>query len=100
MFAKPLYRVYNDIMSPRHFAAYAKRNPKQYQAFSDSMWNSFVSVTHAIGLSNYFSFSPPFLDGLDPARIGKQLGEVYNLSHQAEGRFAEGEIPGDQDQTL
>ena len=73
-------------MSPRHFAAYAKRDPKQYQAFSDSMWNSFVTVTHAIGLSPFFSFTPEFL----------QEKKV----EQATGRFAPGEIPGDQDQTL
>jgi hypothetical protein len=74
-------------MSPRsHFADYAKRNPKQYKAFSDSMWNSFVTVTHAIGLSPYFSFTPEFL--------------LTREEKQATGRFAEGEIPGDQDQTL
>lgn len=86
-------------MSPRHFAAYQKRDPKGYQTFSDNMWNSFVAVTHAIGLSPFFSFTPEFLDGLDGKAIGKQLGQVYNLSdmdQQAEGRFAEGEIPGDQ----
>lgn len=86
-------------MSPRHFAAYQKRDPKGYQAFSDNMWNSFVTITHAIGLSPYFSFTPEFLEGLDPKAIGKQLGVVYNLStedHEAEGRFAEGEIPGDK----
>lgn len=91
-------------MSPRrHFAEYAKRDPIGYQAFSDNLWNSFVAVTHAIGLSPYFSFTPDFLDGLNGEAIGKQLGNVYNLSNsdqQAEGRFAEGEIPGDQDQTL
>jgi hypothetical protein len=48
------------------------------------MWNSFVSVTHAIGLSNYFSFSPPFLDGLDPEAIGRELGTVYNESTKEE----------------
>ena len=84
MFAKPLYRVYNDIMTPRHFAAYAKNNPKDYQKFSDSMWNSFVSVTHAIGVSNYFSFSPPFLDGLDPEAIGRELATVYSESIKEE----------------
>jgi len=73
-------------MSPRHFAAYAKRDPKGYAAFSDSMWNSFVTVTHAIGLSPFFTFTPQFLQA-------KEL-------EQATGRFAEGEIPGDQDQTL
>ena len=74
-------------MSPKHhFAEYAKNNPKQYQAFSDNMWNSFVSITHAIGLSPYFSFTPDFLEA-------KKV-------EQATGRFAPGEIPGDQDQTL
>ena len=88
-------------MSPRsHFADYAKRDPRGYKTFTDNMWNSFVTVTHKVGLSPFFSFTPDFLDGLDPARIGKQLGVVYNLSEQATGRFAEGEIPGDQDQTL
>ena len=65
-------------MTPRHFAAYAKNNPKDYQKFSDNLWNGFVTVTHAVGLSNYFSFSPPFLDGLDPEAIGRELGTVYN----------------------
>ena len=87
-------------MTPRHFAAYQKRDPQGYQAFSDNMWNGFVSITHKIGLSPFFSFTPEFLDGLNAKQIGKQLGTVYNLSDQAEGRFAEGEIPGDQDQTI
>jgi hypothetical protein len=74
-------------MSPKHhFAEYAKRNPKQYQAFSDNMWNSFVTITHAIGLSPYFSFTPDFLRARE--------------TEQAEGRFAPGEIAGDQDQTI
>ena len=88
-------------MSPRHhFAEYMKNDPKGYKTFSDNLWNTFVGVTHTVGLNKFFSFTPDFLDGLDPARIGKQLGVVYNLSEQATGRFAEGEIPGDQDQTL
>jgi hypothetical protein len=87
-------------MTPRHFAAYQKRDPQGYQAFSDNMWNGFVSITHKIGLSPFFSFTPEFLQDLNAKQIGKQLGTVYNLSDQAEGRFAEGEIPGDQDQTL
>ena len=47
-------------MSPRsHFADYAKRNPKQYQAFSDNMWNGFVSITKHVPIVNrFFSFSP------------------------------------------
>jgi hypothetical protein len=74
-------------MSPKHhFAEYAKRDPKGYQAFSDSLWNSFVTVTHTIGLSPFFSFTPEFLEA-------KKV-------EQATGRFAPGEIPGDQDQTI
>jgi hypothetical protein len=84
-------------MSPRHhFADYQKRDPKGYQTFSDSMWNGFVSITHAVGLSPFFSFTPANLQGLDPKAIGKQLGEVYELT----GQFAEGEIPGDQEETI
>ena len=69
-------------MSPRHFANYAKNNPQEYRAFSDSLWNGFVTATHAIGLSSFFSFTPDFLQGEDKA---------------ASGRFSEGEIPGDQE---
>ena len=74
-------------MSPKHhFAEYARRDPKSYQAFSDNMWNSFVTITHKIGLSPFFSFTPEFL----------QAREI----EQATGRFEPGEIAGDQDQTL
>lgn len=68
-------------MSPRHhFANYMKNDPKGYQAFSDNMWNSFVTVTHAIGLSPFFSFTPEFSAGSE---------------EPASGHFPEGEIPGD-----
>lgn len=91
-------------MSPRsHFADYAKRDPKGYKTFTDSMWNSFVTVTHTIGLSPFFSFTPEFLEGLDANKIGKELGTVYNQAmtdNPINGTFADGEIPGDQDQTL
>jgi hypothetical protein len=87
-------------MTPRHFANYAKNDLKGYNSFCDSMWNSFVTVTHKVGLSPFFSFTPDFLEGLDAKKIGKQLGTIYNLSEQTPGQFAEGEIPGDQDQTL
>ena len=83
-------------MGRDHFAQYAKNQPKEYRAFSDSMWNSFVTVTHAIGLNRFFTFTPDFVQGLDGEKIGEQLGTLYELT----GRFAEGEIPGDQDQTL
>lgn len=87
-------------MSPRHhFAEYMRKDPKGYQTFSDNLWNTFVGVTHTVGLGKFFSFTPDFLDGLNPNAIGEQLGVVYNLStedQQATGRFAEGEIPGDK----
>jgi hypothetical protein len=90
-------------MSPKnHFAEYAKRDPKGYQTFSDNMWNSFVTITHKIGLSPFFSFTPEFLEGLDAKAIGKQLGNVYNQAmtdNPVSGTFADGEIPGDKDQT-
>jgi hypothetical protein len=83
-------------MSPRYFADYAKRDPQGYKAFSDSLWNGFVTVTHTIGLNRFFTFTPDFVQGLDGEKIGEQLGTLYELT----GRFAEGEIPGDQDQTI
>lgn len=72
-------------MSPRHFADYMRDDPKGYQAFSDNLWNSFVTVTHAIGLSPFFSFTPEFLEA--------------KKNEQATGRFAPGEIPGDKAKT-
>jgi len=87
-------------MSPRnHFAEYQKRDPQGYQTFSDNLWNSFVGVTHTIGLNRFFTFTPDFYEGLDSEAIGEQLGVVYNFTtedQQAVGRFAEGEIPGDK----
>jgi hypothetical protein len=72
-------------MSPRsHFADYAKRNPKEYKAFTDSVWNSFVSVTHMIGLSKFFSFTPALEIINDPIKdgeaVGAALGEIYQFS--------------------
>jgi len=69
-------------MSPRHhFADYMRQNPKEYQAFSDSMWNGFVSVTKTIGLGKFFSFTPahavidnPVSDG---EAVGAALAEIY-----------------------
>ena len=72
-------------MSPRsHFADYAKRDPKGYAAFTDSVWNSFVSVTHMIGLSKFFSFTPALEIINDPIKdgeaVGAALGEIYQFS--------------------
>ena len=74
-------------MSPKHhFAEYYKNNPKQYQAFSDNLWNGFVSVTKHIPIvSRFFSFTPADLPGvqedlLDPRKIGRELGKVYKQS--------------------
>jgi len=71
-------------MTPRHFADYAKRDPKGYAAFSDQVWNSFVSVTHLIGLSKFFSFTPALEIINDPIKdgeaVGVALGEIYQFS--------------------
>ena len=70
-------------MSPRHFAKYAKNNPEDYQAFSDSLWNGFVSVTKHIPIvSRFFSFTPADFSAVDPEilkprKIGRELGKVY-----------------------
>jgi hypothetical protein len=71
-------------MTRNHFADYAKNDPKQYQAFSDSLWNGFVSVTHKVGLSKFFTFTPDFVRGLDGEAIGKELGKVYELAQGEE----------------
>jgi len=68
---------------PRHFANLQKTNPKAYQEGSDKVWNSFVSITHAIGLSNFFSFTPDFLSGtpdFNPEAVGQALGHIYQYS--------------------
>ena len=70
-------------MSPKHhFADYAKKDPKGYQAFSDSMWNGFVSITkHVPIMGRFFSFTPahsvidnPVSDG---EAVGAALAEIY-----------------------
>jgi hypothetical protein len=48
-------------MSPRqHFANLRQSDPIAYRKGSDHVWNTFVTVTHKIGLSNFFSFTPDF----------------------------------------
>lgn len=66
-------------MSPRHhFADYRKNDPKGYQTFSDGMWNTFVSVTHHIGLNRFFSYTP-------------EEAERRNYTAK-DGQFVEGEV--------
>jgi hypothetical protein len=69
-------------MARDHFAQYAKKDPKDYSAFSDSLWSSFVTVTKVVGLGKFFSFTPEKLDikDYDPELTGTALGEVYNFS--------------------
>ena len=73
-------------MSPRHFATYAKNKPEEYQAFSDNLWNGFVSVTKHVPIINrFFSFTPADLPAVDPEilnprKIGRELGKVYKQS--------------------
>ena len=72
-------------MSPRnHFANYRANNPQEYATFSDNLWNGFVTVTHKVGLSKFFTFTPDFTKGLDAEAIGKQLGTVYELAQGTE----------------
>jgi hypothetical protein len=47
-------------MSPRHFAKLMKSDPKAYKTGEDKVWNTFVTITHKVGLANYFSFTPDF----------------------------------------
>jgi hypothetical protein len=76
-------------MSPRnHFAEYARKDPQDYKAFSDSMWNGFVSITKHVPIVNrFFSFTPEFLadsidyEDLDAGQaLGEALGQVYGFS--------------------
>lgn len=71
-------------MTRSHFADYQKNDPQGYQAFSDNLWNGFVSVTKYVPIVNrFFSFSPAVdsIDGLDPRKIGRELGKVYKAAH-------------------
>lgn len=72
-------QCYNLYMTPRHhFADYMRNNPKEYQTFSDNVWNTFVGVTHTIGLGKFFSFTPE---------------ELQRRSYTAkDGRFSEGDL--------
>lgn len=47
-------------MSPRHFANLRKADPVAYHKGEDKVWNTFVAITHKVGLANYFSFTPDF----------------------------------------
>jgi hypothetical protein len=75
-------------MGRNHFADYAKNQPKEYEAFSNSMWNGFVSITKGIPIVNrFFSFTPDFLaetidyEDLDAGQaLGEALGQVYGFS--------------------
>ena len=75
-------------MGRNHFADYAKNQPKEYEAFSNSMWNGFVSITKHVPIVNrFFSFTPDFLaetidyEDLDAGQaLGEALGQVYGFS--------------------
>lgn len=46
---------------PRHF--YRMNNPRAAKQDDIGLTNTFVSFTHAIGLSKFFSFVPPLFGG-------------------------------------
>lgn len=66
-------------MSPRHFARI--NNPKAAKEDDIGLTNAFVAFTHAIGLGNYFSYTPPLFDR-DAWRAehggGKKSGDKEN----------------------
>ncbi len=74
-------------MGRSHFADYRNSNPKEYQVFSDNLWNGFVSVTKYVPIVNrFFSFTPADLSGVDPEvlnprKIGRELGKVYKQAN-------------------
>lgn len=74
-------------MTRSHFADYSRSNPKEYQAFSDNLWNGFVSVTKYVPIVNrFFSFTPADFSGvaeevLNPRKIGRELGKVYKQAN-------------------
>jgi len=63
-----------------------KNDRDGYQAFSDNLWNGFVSVTKYVPIVNrFFSFTPADFSGvpqedLNPRKIGRELGKVYKQS--------------------
>lgn len=71
-------------MARDHFSQYQQAKPKEYEAFSNNLWNGFVSITkHVPVLNRFFSFTPEILSSIDEDQatdLGAALGEVYNLS--------------------
>ena len=65
-------------MSPRHFSNYRNNDPKGYRTFSDNMHNAFVSVTHLVGLSKFFTFTPDFLPA--EKRAGNEIDNKPSIS--------------------
>jgi hypothetical protein len=56
LFVKPLYRVYNKDMSPRHMSR--MMYPQMARKEDKGLEQAFTSFTVAIGLGRYFSPSP------------------------------------------
>lgn len=55
-----MYKWCYDYIMPRHF--YRVNFPKAAQDDDRGLHNAFVSITHKIGLSKFFSFVPPAFD--------------------------------------
>lgn len=85
-------------MGRDHFSQYRQAKPQEYKAFSDSLWNGFVSVTKYVPVVNrFFTFTPEFLApeevggtgtftekelaALNPRKIGRELGKVYKQAN-------------------
>lgn len=65
-------------MTRDHFSQYRNRKPLEYQAFSNAMWNTFVSVTHTIGLSKFFSFTPDYQAKREYTAADGRFSEIEN----------------------
>jgi hypothetical protein len=61
-------------MTRHHFADYYQRDPQGYVQSSNDMWNTFVSITHKVGLKHFFSFTPDF-SGAIKAQPGAGSGK-------------------------
>jgi hypothetical protein len=65
---------------PRHF--YRLNNPTAAKQEDIGLTNAFVSFTHAIGLSRFFSFIPPLFTGHRERPISGGDQKEYKPHHK------------------
>jgi len=59
---------------PRHFSRLYQQDPHAYIESQNHVWNTFVSITHKVGLKHFFSFTPDF-SGATQAQPGAGSGK-------------------------